>query len=279
MSPRLVILAAGLGRRFGGEKQMAAVTPAGATLLDFIVFDGLRAGFGDPIVVVRPDLVESLGDHLREQFGPTLRPVLVAQSPPLGTGHALLCAVPHLDGPFAVANADDFYGRSAYQALGERLRVPGVDSYVTAYRLADTLSPFGGVSRAVCRSGHGDFLDGLTEVLDIREEAGEIRGRSRAGEIRLTGDELISMNLWGLRPNFLAALRAVFAEYRHATGEEFRLSDAMGELLRRKEIRVRLIPVREKGFGITYAEDVGPTRARIGQLVARGEYPERLSCS
>ena len=160
---------------------------------------------------------------------------------------------------------------------------------MTVYRLADTLSQYGGVSRAVCRTGENDGLEGITEVLDVRDVDGEIRGRTAAGEARvLTGDEAVSMNLWGLRPQLFPALHAAYERFQTAHplpsgfGEaagphaEFRLSDAMDELVRGAESRFRVIRVKEEGFGVTYAEDVVHTRARIEAMIERGDYPANL---
>lgn len=293
MPPLLLLLAAGLGTRFGGEKPLAAVTAGGATLLDFAIFDAARSGFGRPIIVIRPELEDAWRRHLREQFGASLAFTLVHQGAPLGTGHALLCAAEHLDRPFAVANADDFYGRGAYAHLARHLSGPTADNCVTVYRLGDTLSPHGGVSRAVCRSDAAGSLTEITEVLDIRDVGGQIRGRTPGGTaLTLTGDEHISMSLFGLLPGFVVALGGEYDRFREAVSApqtvpasqtvaapeaEFRLSDATGEMVRRREVRVRLMLVREPGFGVTYAGDVADTRARIEALIERGEYPTRFN--
>jgi hypothetical protein len=262
--------------------------------LDFAIFDAARAGFRGPVIVVRPEREEMFRRHLREHFGPSLEPAFVHQTTPMGTGHALLSAAEHLGRPFAVANADDFYGRDSYQILFRELSVPTADNYAIVYRLGDTLSPYGGVSRAVCLVDENGFLTDITEVLDVREVSGRIAGRTASGaEVVLSGDESISMSLWGLRPEFVSALQAAYGRFRSegtgggelrpsdATGEfrlsdatgEFRLSDATNEIVRRNEARVKVIRVPEKGFGVTFAQDVEPTKARIEELVERGDYP------
>ena len=297
--PLLAILAAGLGTRFGAEKPLAPVTSGGATLLDFAIFDAVRAGFERPIIVIRPELEDRWRRHLAEQFGASLRATFVHQPAPRGTGHALLCAAEHLDRPFAAANADDFYGRTSYERLFLRLQERTADNYAAVYKVADTLSRHGGVSRAVCRADRAGYLTEITEVLDIRESEGQIRGRTVSGNrLTLTGDEHVSMSLWGLRPDFVAALDRAWDRFRRKVGEagaeerrdgaelraesrhdgggprpEFRLSDATDEIVRLGEARVRVIPVRETGFGVTFSADVPDTRARIEALIERGDYP------
>lgn len=243
--------------------------------MDFAIFDAARVGFEGPVIVIRAEQEEAFREHLNEQFAGSIEPLFVHQDAPRGTGHAVLCAAERLNRPIATCNADDFYGLGSFEALFRCLR-DGSDGCAIVYRLADTLSRFGGVSRAVCRADADGFLTGVTEVLEIRRGEKGIRGRTASGSpVELTGGEPISMSLWGLRPGFVQELRRAYERFKSSAGE-FRLSDAADLLVRERGVRIRMIHVREAGFGVTFAEDVEPTRARLETMIARGDYPARF---
>jgi len=300
-NPTLVILAAGLSTRYGGSKESEPVGPDGETLLDYAVYDALSAGFGDIVLVVSAANEADLVTRFRDRFGIAvpLRTVVQRQGQlpsglrppsrvkPWGTGHAVLCLEGVVSGPFAVANADDFYSRSAYRALADHLTSPdrSVQHCVVGYPVGATLSEHGGVSRALLETDENGRLTRIEELLGL-ERAGEgaIFGRTIAGTPReLAGDELVSMNLWGLTPNLFGPLgksfKAFLRQHGDDSGAEFYLSDAVGSMVSRGKLTVRVIEVSDRWLGMTFPEDRGRVRAGIRSLVEAGEYPPSLRAS
>ncbi|HUG01226.1 MAG TPA: NTP transferase domain-containing protein [Longimicrobiales bacterium] len=284
--PTLVILAAGSGRRFGGAKQFAPAGPADEPLLAYTLHDAGLAGFARAVLVVPPGQGPPEGRYHRwapaglavgavEQRGGKPR------AAPWGTGHAVLAATRELSGcPFAVANADDFYGRDALAILGAFLR-DGADQEhgLITYRLGHTMEHADGVSRAVCKI-HGGTLWALEEARDVRRTAAGFEGRMMDGSPRqLAPDAPVSMNLWGFRGDFPAALESAWRRFlRAAPGPEaeFMLPDAVDGLVRTRTITVRALPAGGRPFGLTRAQDLAVVRRRIASLVARGVYPADL---
>src|SRR3989440_11099307 len=289
-APALVILAAGVGSRYGGRKQIEPVGPAGAILLDYSIYDARRAGFEAVVVVTRPELAAAF-----ERIGATVviqrlddvpGPVPAGRTKPWGTGHAVLAAAPEVGGPFAVVNADDFYGRAAFTRAAEFLAAAhggaGSGTFANiAYPLRDTLSAAGGVNRAVCRADGEGWLESVEEVVDIRRlEDGTYAGTDVSGApVRLSGDALVSMNLWAFTPAVFALLRRRLAEFlcrADAGRSEFLISHGIGDAGRRVEARARLLGTRGRWLGVTYPDDRPRVAAALRELVAAGEYPERF---
>ena len=292
-APALVILAAGVGSRYGGPKQIEPLGPGDATLLDYSVYDARRAGFARVVLVTRPELAAAFAridatvaiqrlDDL--PAGMTLPP---ARTKPWGTGHAVLAAASAVGDPFAVVNADDFYGRDAFARAAEFLDAghggEAPESFaIIAYPLRDTLSAAGGVNRAVCRADGDGWLEAVEEVVDIRRlEDGTYEGTDAHGRpVRLSGDALVSMNLWAFSPAVFTVLRRGFAEFLRQAGGggqgEFLISHAIRDAVRQGEARVRLLSTRARWLGVTYPDDRPRVAAALRQLVAAGEYPERL---
>lgn len=301
MDPTLVVLAAGLATRYGGIKQLEPVGPSGEALLDYAVYDAVRAGFSRVVLVVRRELELDFHEHIGHRFGRSLDVSLVFQTlealpagfsvpaerlKPWGTGHAVLVAAPEIREPFVVMNADDFYGAIAFARLGEHLRSPagreGTEFAAAGYALKDTLSPFGGVSRAVCELGEDGYLRRVTEVKNIRGEDGAIAGVTLRGELfPLTGDETISMNLWAATPSAFPLLRRQFERFLTDHGNdpeaEFLLSTAVNELIGEGAIRVRVIATPGAWLGVTYPQDRTYVAEKLRQLVREGRYPDDLS--
>ena len=292
MNPTLVVLAAGRSRRYGSPKQLVGVGPRGETLLEYSIFDATQAGFGGVVVVGRPEFRPLLETSLTR----VSLPITFVDQPddrlpegrtkPWGTAHAVLSAERALSNPFAVVNADDFYGRTCYQLLSEFLKQdPGEATPTFAlvgYPLRETLSPAGGVSRAVCHHS-GRRLSTIAEVTEIRD-TGEGDGLVGIGEdaqaIRLSGDETISMNAWGLTPAIFTLLRDRFAsflaEYGHHLQREFRLSTEVDTLVAAGRVRVEILPTSERWTGMTHAADHPRVAAHLARLVAEGRYPSPL---
>jgi NDP-sugar pyrophosphorylase family protein len=276
----LVILAAGLATRYGAAKQLEPVGPHGETLFDYALFDAQAAGCRRAVFVIREQLREVFEQSVLPRWEGRLETRLAVQRledvpagtppgrvKPWGTAHAVLAAREHVAGDIAVCNADDFYGRGAYLALAAALRAhPGAHA-VAGYPLAATLSPHGGVSRAVCVRDAGGRLAHVAERTGIvRSDAQIIDDR---GDV-LAADTLVSMNLWAFRPQFMTELARGFAEFVRGRGrdpgEELRIPDVVNEYRARGAGEVLVVPVEEHWFGMTYPEDREQVRAELRRL-------------
>ncbi len=287
--PSLVVLAAGLGSRFGGPKQLVPVGPAGETLADYAVHDARRAGIGRVVFVVRPEHREVVEVSAARRVRDLEVRVAVQPLPeggtrrkPWGTGHAVLAAAPHLPGPFLVANADDFYGASAYAAVADALRAGGADAWVLAgYRVRDTVPESGGVSRAACTVDDRGRLMALSELRDVRRAGDDRFTATGPGGVRtLRGDDLVSMNLWGFTPAVLERLRSGFERFvgsAPADDAEYLLPDAVADALAAGAARVRVVPVPGPWAGLTHPEDLPVVRRFLAARVAAGAYPSPLA--
>ena len=299
MTLQLVILAAGLSSRYGGLKQLEAIGPGGATLMEYSLYDARRAGFGDVVFVIRADMEDLFGEYAAERFGsripwrtaiqrledvPPGVPFPAGRAKPWGTAHAVLAAADRVHGPFAVLNADDFYGGRAFAALVEFFEHHADDqppSYaIVGYRLRDTLSEAGGVNRGVCRPDASGWLHSVEEVIGLaRAPDGSYAGCGESGPVRLAGDTLVSMNLWGFTPAVFETLRRGFAEFLRTPGARDReclLPNVIREAVRRRGCRVRLLDAGSRWFGITHPADRPGVEAALRRLVTEGRYPERL---
>jgi NDP-sugar pyrophosphorylase family protein len=284
----LVILAAGLATRYGGDKQLESVGPSGELLLEYALHDAWLAGCRHAVLVTRAELRASLEEQVVRGWGErmsieialqrledTPRPVRSQRLKPWGTAHALLAAASHVHGDVVACNADDYYGRGAFAAV---LRVlEGARTHAVAgYPLGRTLSRHGGVSRAVC------VTDPEGRLLRVQERTGLTQHGDRImddqGDV-FTADTPVSMNLWALRAPFLHGLRAAFvsflARHEHDPSGEFRIPDEVNERVRKGE-DVRVVPVDEQWFGMTYAPDRAAVRAALAARVRAGEYPRNL---
>ena len=295
MRPALLVLAAGLGRRYGRLKQVEPVGPAGEAVLDFGVHDALAVGFDDVVVVVRREIEEAIRSHF-DRVWPGLPVRFVYQdvetgrpggvgpqrSKPWGTGHAVLVAAGAFEGPFAVMNADDFYGRRAFARLAESLAAAsGPEFAVVAWEVRKTLSEHGEVSRALLVSDRSGRLTRITELVGVRDRGGRIEGRSVEGAAwTLSGRERVSMNLWGFTPAVFPLLRGSFEAFVAAhvadPDAEFLLSDALNGFVESGAARVSVLPTDEEWMGVTWAEDRPRVAHRLAELAAAGLYPVPL---
>jgi MobA-like NTP transferase domain len=291
-----LILAAGQGKRFGGPKQLAPVGPRDEILIAYTVHDAIRTGFQHIVIVARGEWAEPIEVELTpivEQLGATLsiviqpeRPRLVPDEPPRawGTGHAVLSARAALEGPFAVANGDDWYGPSAHRslaaALGEDATRPDTHFLVT-YRIANTLGGTERVTRARCRIREDGSLSQIEELFDVRPSGSRVVGFTEGGDrVTLSPSAPVSTNFWGFQASILEHLEVHFAAFSSDleanAGREFLLPTVVDGLMEEGSIRVETRPTDERLCGLTRPEDLPNVRARIADLVASGFYPPDL---
>lgn len=292
MSPTLLILAAGMGSRYGGLKQLDPVGPSGETLLDYAVFDAVRSGFGRVVFIIRRDFEEQFRRDVGARYAGRVAVDYAFQSPtdlpagftpppervkPWGTGHAVWCARDAVREPFAVINADDFYGRDAFAQLAGFLTrtPPGLmpQFAMVGYRLGNTVSEHGAVSRGVCHRNADGRLQSVVEHTSIHaHELGRPGG--------LTADTIVSMNCWGFQPALFPALErrlvAFLTEHGRDMKAEFYLPSAVSAMIADGEAAVHVLPTSGKWFGITYREDRPRVVDDLAALVGAGEYPKEL---
>ncbi len=289
-------MAAGFGSRYGGPKQFDAVGPSGETLLEYAAFDARRAGFGRLVLVVDAGAREGL-DRIAGRLPADLPVAPVVQDPdalpsgftrppgrvrPWGTVHAVLAARRAVQGPFAVSNADDFYGRGSYRlAIGACAEATRGDAAVLCLPVGDTLSPHGSVARAVCHVRDGRLV-GLEELVELTRRDGALTGRTTAGLVRrLEGVELASMNFWVFPGNVFDRLEERFARFLRARGwtadAELTLADAVGPLVADNALTVRVLRMPGPWFGLTHADDRPTVVGALRRLTERGDYPSPLS--
>jgi NDP-sugar pyrophosphorylase family protein len=302
MDTTLLVLAAGVGRRYGGLKQLEPVGPGGEVLLEYSIFDALRAGFDLVVLVIRPETE----DQFRAFFGQRLADGVPlsyvhqklsdlpdgldpppGRAKPWGTGHAVLAAENVIHGPFAVINADDFYGSDSFAALGHFLNTNRDETLPTfalaGFRVGPTLSDVGPVSRGLCRIDGDGWLEGILEVLELEKQGTGGRYTDAAGvEHLVAADDPVSMNMWGFTPAVFPELRSRFRQFLGPSGHtsdessEFLLPDTIQGMIDDDCARVRVLRHDGRWCGITFPEDRERARKFIADLVSRGAYPARL---
>ncbi|MEP0775326.1 MAG: NTP transferase domain-containing protein [Acidobacteriota bacterium] len=296
----LVVMAAGVGSRFGGLKQLEPVGPSGERLLDYSVYDAVRAGAGRVVVVLRREMEEEFHALLGRRWAslaevayafqnlkdvPAGFAVPTGRSKPWGTGHAVLAARRAVTGPFAVINADDFYGAEGFALLAGFFSAPGSSEQgrhaLVAYRLGNTLSDHGSVSRGVCRLDGEGRLAGIDERLGVRRrEDGSIWAEGCAPPLPLDPNAPVSMNLWGFGADVLGHLEERFAAFLVQQGQdpagEFYLPTAVTDLIAAGLATVEVLTTSSSWFGLTHREDTAAVRRHLAQLVEGGAYPPRL---
>ena len=286
----LLVLAAGMGSRYGGLKQVDPVGPAGEILLEYSVYDALRAGIGRVCFIIRRDIEdafhESIGKRLEgkvpfsyayQELDAQLpagftRPA--SRTKPWGTGHAILCARDQIQGPAVAINADDFYGATAYRLAADHLATGTPDYAMVGFRLGNTLSEHGSVSRGLCQSGPDGYLESVVEHTKIERRG---RGAVSLPEGReLTGDETVSMNFWAFQPDLFPELERQFREFLEAQGQqeksEFYIPFVMDRIIQEGRGKVRQLTSPDPWFGVTYPED----KPRVVQEIAALDYPSPL---
>lgn len=296
----LVVLAAGIGSRFGGVKQLRPVGPAGEIIMDYSIFDALEAGFNKIVFLIRRDIEadfrQIIGDRVEAVCARRGVQVVYAfqerdelpggfrcppeRTKPWGTGQAMLCCKGLLNGPFVVLNADDYYGRDVFPMLLRWLKAlpenAGGQYCLAGFRLGNTLSAVGGVTRGVCQVNEGGLLTGITETRGIvTTERGPV-----VGERMLDVNACVSMNMWGFTPDVMDTLEQRFVrfleEHRLEPKSEFLLPEIVDELLKEGLATVQVLPTEESWLGMTYQEDVAPVAEAFHCMVKQGIYKAGL---
>lgn len=298
----LLVMAAGMGSRFGGLKQMEPIGPSGETLLDYSIYDAIRGGFDRVVFLIRKDFEEEFKTRVGRRFEGRIEVAYAFQgltdlpggyqppadrTKPWGTTHAIWCARETIPGPFGAVNADDFYGRDAFAKLAEFLKSRPNDTTrplhaMIGYQLESTLSEHGTVARGVCRLRPDGYLAAVEEMLKIRRVNGRIVNQEEGKpESVVDGASCVSMNCWGFGPDIFPALEASLLDFlaQHATDlkAECLIPTTVNNLVSSGAIDLRVIPTSAHWFGMTYKEDVPIVKSSLNELIAAGEYPAALS--
>ena len=298
MKPTLLILAAGMGSRYGGLKQIEPVGPNGETILEYSVFDAIRAGFGKVVFVIR----ESFSEEFKTKFESKLMGKIDIEyvyqeinrlpkgfslpeerEKPWGTGHAVLMAKEVIKEPFAAINADDFYGAEAYQIISQYLTESiKPDQYsMVGYQLNKTLSEFGSVSRGICVTDKYNKLTKITETHKIRQEGDHVLCESgNETNFELTGNETVSMNFWGFHPSIFNNIENQFVDFLNENiylpKSEFYIPFVVFEMIQKNQVSVEVLGADSPWFGVTYQDDKPFVISQIKNLTNLGVYPEKL---
>lgn len=294
MKPVLVILAAGIGSRYGGLKQIVPVGPLDETIIDYSVFDAIKAGFGKLVFVVRDEMHESFIAFIGNKYSHKIEIEFAVQEEssvinpnrgkPWGTGHAVLSVSELIDRPFAVINADDFYGREAFEQaelyLTSKKQEMGAYALV-GYHLGMTLSDHGSVSRGHCEVNENGYLTGIIEIGEIWEEGKLIIYKnSQNSKMELMPNSLVSMNFWCFMPDVISHFRSEFRyfleEHANSASEEFLIPYMINKLVTAGQITVKILEAPGQWFGITYKEDKPDVENALRELVESNIYPSPL---
>ena len=299
---QLVIMAAGLGSRYGGLKQMDPVDPQGQFIIDYSIYDALRAGFDEIICIVKPENEALFRETVGSRVGSKAKLIFAHQRPdvlpegfsipegrvkPWGTAHAVLCAKPLIDSPFCVINADDFYGASAFQTIHDFLIAEhtGREYAMVGYRVENTLTENGHVARGVCAMDEsGKYLTGIVEHTHIEPRQGCAAFTEDDGKTFtfLPAGTIVSMNLWGFTTDVLDEIEGRFPAFlaenlpKNPLKCEYFLPLIPNQLINEGKVRVQVLPTHEKWYGITYHEDMPKVKAAIAAMKQAGLYPDAL---
>jgi UTP-glucose-1-phosphate uridylyltransferase len=298
MKPTLLVLAAGMGSRYGGLKQIDPVGPSGEIIIDYSIYDAIRAGFGKVVFIIRKEIEESFKETIGARFEGKLQveyayqeldklpegySVPADRAKPWGTGHAILCAKDVINEPFAVINADDFYGKNGYKLLCDYLSNAKdgekADYCMVGYLLRNTLSEHGSVARGVCATENG-LLQNVVEMTKIEKVGDAAKNVEEGAEAELTGDEIVSLNFWGFTPSIFKRLEELFADFLkeniNEPKKEFFIPSVVDELIKTGKAEVKALETPDSWFGITYRDDKPRVVESINKLVNENVYPEKL---
>lgn len=298
MKPTLLILAAGMGSRFGGLKQVEPIGPSGEAIIDYSIFDAIRAGFGKVVFVIR----ESFAEAFKEKFDSLLKDKIEVEyvyqeldmlpegftlpegrEKPWGTAHAILVAKDVIDEPFCALNADDFYGKNAYEVMAKFLMSSDISTEysMVGYHLKNTLSEYGSVSRGICDVDQNQNLNKIVETTKIfKKEEKVISVEVDNSETLLSGEERVSMNFWGFKPSVFRTIETKFSTFLKTEIDkpksEMYIPSVVFEMIEEHKASVKVLDANSPWFGVTYKEDKPYVVEKINALIARGEYPEKL---
>lgn len=299
MKPTLLILAAGVGSRYGGLKQLEKIGPNGESLIDYSIYDAVKVGFGKIVFVIRKSFEKDFCEYFVKKYEKLIPIELVLQevtnvpegikiSPvrekPWGTAHALLMAKGVIDGPFGVINADDFYGRESFQLLVGQLNYMNENKnhYVMVpYRVGNTLTESGTVARAVCELDENQYLTKITEREEVVRESGVPKYKDEDGNwVNLTDTTLVSMNMWGFTPDVFDHVESEFVRFLETRKDnlkaELLLPSVINSLVTKDKIKVKAFNTPAKWFGITYEADKPEIAHKLRELIEDGVYPYNL---
>lgn len=302
MKPTLFLLAAGMGSRYGGLKQLDELGPHGETIMDYSIYDAIQAGFGKLVFVIRKDFEKEFRDVVLSKYEGQIPCELVFQdvndlpegfscpegrTKPWGTNHALLMGAPVISEPFAVINCDDYYGKDAFKVMGRFLsELPegSHDQYsMVGFRVGNTLSESGTVSRGICSTNQEGNLTSVVERTKIKRIDGEVKYIDDDGNWTATADETpVSMNFWGFTPDYFAHSERLFREFlskeenMQNPKSEFFIPWAVDKLINAGTSTVKVLDSTSKWFGVTYAEDRPSVVAKLQKLADEGAYPEKM---
>ncbi len=300
--PALIVMAAGLGSRYGGFKQIEPVGPNGEIILDYSIYDALTAGFQKIIFVIRKEIEQDFRNRIERSIAPHCETLYVFQeldnlpagifvsthrTKPWGTAHAVMSCKNLIENPFAVINADDFYGRTAFQSLGNFLINEDIfnNSHrfcMVGYRLNNTLTDYGYVARGICDVDHSGYLLAVHELTHIEKFGNSVRYIDETGNwSSISGDSVVSMNMWGFTPSLFFELEKRFSQFinkyqNYLQEAEFFLPDVVNDLLIEKKTTVQVFETNEQWFGITYKPDKARLVSAVLDLINQGIYPETL---
>ena len=300
MKPTLLVLAAGMGSRYGGLKQLDGIGPNGETIMDYSIYDAIRSGFGKVVFVIRHDFEKDFKEKILSKYENHIAVDVVFQSidklpdgfvpnpertKPWGTNHAVLMGSEIIREPFAVINADDFYGQDSFRVLAKALTdMEGKtgEYCMVGFRVGNTLSESGEVSRGVCHISDDGFLTTVTERHHImRRDGGAVSFLDESGDaIVLDDNALVSMNMWGFTPDYFEYSKKAFVEFLSEHGNdlktEFYIPSMVNELITRGAASVKVYDTTSSWFGVTYAADKPSVMANVAKLVEEGVYPNKL---
>tara|TARA_B100001173_G_scaffold179798_1_gene155240 strand:+ start:2200 stop:3081 length:882 start_codon:yes stop_codon:yes gene_type:complete len=287
----LLVMAAGMGSRYGGLKQLDPVGPNGETIIDYSVYDAIRSGFNKVIFIIRREFEKEFKSQITNKYEGSIKVEFAFQElnalpnnfncpegriKPWGTGQAILTAAGLINEPFVAINGDDFYGRDSYGVIADYYKSEGDSFSMVAFQLGNTLSDFGGVSRGLCAVENG-LLSTVVETHNIKRSA---EGVTSDDDISLDGTEPVSMNVWGFTPDLFDHLKSMFHDFLERDGKEmkseFLIPSVVNNLIHANTKHVKVLRTDSSWFGVTYKEDKPYVVKQIQELIDNDEYPNKL---